>query len=100
MSLRGQPVEETATLPDGREVLVRIAVPEDPYIPKKELDTVSLEVFAADQVIAAVNTILDPEHTSEARALAREIASGLESGALEPTAGALEPLADRLPETA
>jgi hypothetical protein len=32
---------------------------------------------------------------SEARALAREIDAGLESGDLEPTAAALEPLADQ-----
>ena len=98
VSLRGQPVEELAALPDGREVLVRIAVPDDPYIATKELETVSLEVFADGEVIAALNTILEPEHTSEARALAREIVSGLESGDLEPTAGALEPLVDRIPD--
>ena len=31
---------------------------------------------------------------AEARQLAREIAAGLESGKLEPTAGSIEPLAD------
>lgn len=98
MSLRGRPVEQSATLPDGREVVIRVAVPEDPYIAKKELDTVSLELRAGDEVLAALNTVLEPEHSSEARVLAREIASGLESGDLEPTAGALEPLADRIPE--
>ena len=97
MSLRGHPAEEQATLPDGRDVLVRVGVPVDPYIRKKEFDTVSLELWSGDQAIAAVNTLLEPRHTSEARALAREVAAGLESGELEPTAGALEPLADRIP---
>jgi hypothetical protein len=97
VSLRGRPVEQSATLPDGREVVIRVAVPEDPYIAKKELDTVSLELRVGDEVLAALNTVLEPEHSSEARTLAREIAAGLESGDLEPTAGALEPLADRIP---
>jgi hypothetical protein len=97
VSLRGHPAEERATLPDGREVLVRVGVPDDPYIRKKELDTVSLEVFDGDVALAAVNTVLGPGHKSEGRALAREVAAGLESGELEPTAAALEPLADRIP---
>ncbi len=97
MSLRGHPVEETATLPDGRQVVVRVAVPDDPYIRRKELDTVSLELWSGGEAIAALNTVLDPHHTSEARALVREVVAGLESGELEPTAGALEPLADRIP---
>ena len=46
------------------------------------------------QVVAALNTILAPEQDGDARRLAREIAEGLSSGKLEPTAGALEPLAD------
>lgn len=100
MSLRGRPVEESATLPDGREVRIRVGVPDDPYVAKGELETVSLELWAGDEALAAVNTVLDPSHVSEARALAREVAGGLESGELPPTAGALEPLADRLPETA
>jgi len=45
--------------------------------------------------LAAVNTVLEADQTSEARALAREVVAGLESGDLEPTAGALEPLADQ-----
>ncbi|MBA2462928.1 MAG: hypothetical protein H0V45_14390 [Actinobacteria bacterium] len=50
---------------------------------------------AGEEVLATLNTVLDPEQESEARALAREIAAGLESGDLEPTAGAIEPLADQ-----
>ena len=97
MSLRNRPVEETARLPDGREVVVRVGVPDDSYIPKRELDTVDVELRAGDEVLAVVMSVLSPEHVSEALALAREIASGLEEGTLEPTAGAIEPLADRIP---
>ena len=95
MSLRGNPVEERATLPDGRSAVVRVGVADDPYIAKSELDTVALELRVDEEVAAALNTVLEPEQTSEALELAREIVRGLESGELEPTAGALEPLADR-----
>ena len=97
MSLRGYRVERSARLPDGREALVRIGVPDDPYIPRRELDTVDVELVLGGRVAAAVNTILEPEQDHEARQLAREIVAGLESGKLEPTATAIEPLADRLP---
>jgi hypothetical protein len=96
MSLRGTPVEEDATLPDGRVVHVRIGVPNDSYIPQRELDTVTIELSTDDEHLAAINTVLDVDQGSEALALAREIVEGLESGALAPTAGALEPLADTL----
>jgi hypothetical protein len=94
VSLRGRPVEQTASLPDGREVRIRIGVPEDSYIPRRELDTVDVELFMEGRHVAAVNTVLTANQESEARELAREIAAGLESGTLEPTAGAIEPLAD------
>jgi hypothetical protein len=96
VTLRGVPVVETTTLPDGRDVEIRVGVPSDDYVPARELDTVALEVRVAGELVAALNTVLDPEQDSEARALAREIAEGLSSGRLEPTAGALEPLADTL----
>ena len=95
MSLRGKPVRQSATLPDGREVLVRVGVPEDSYIPSRELETVDVELFDGERHLAAVNTVLAPEQESEALALARKIVAGLESGDLEPTAAAIEPLADR-----
>ena len=94
MSLRGSPVEQTATLPDGREVRVRVGVPEDSYIPRRELETVDVELFEGERHLAAVNTVLAPEQESEALHLARRIVAGLESGELEPTAAAIEPLAD------
>ena len=96
MSLRGRPIEQPAALPDGRRLLVRVGVPDDPYIQKQELDTVALELVEDGQVAATVNTVLAPEQESEARALAREVVARLESGDLEPTAGALEPLADSI----
>jgi hypothetical protein len=95
VSLRGRPVERTASLPDGREVQVRVGVPEDSYIPRRELDTVDVELFADGRALAAVNTVLSARQESEAHQLAREIVEGLESGELEPTAAALEPLADQ-----
>ena len=96
VSLRGEPIEMTATLPDGRVVRVRIGVPEDSYINRRELDTVDIELsLVGGNHLAAVNTVLEAKQVSEARALAREIVAGLESGNLEPTAGALEPLADQ-----
>ena len=96
VSLRGNPVERTARLPDGRDVRVWVGVPDDPYIAKKELDTVDVELYANGEVLAAVNTVLDADEVSEAADLAREIVEGLESGRLQPTAGAIEPLADEL----
>lgn len=93
MSLRGNPVVERATLPDGREAEIWVGVPDD-YVSKRELDTVALEVRVGGETAAALNTVLDADQDSEARELAREIADGLSSGRLEPTAGALEPLAD------
>lgn len=96
MSLRGSPVEQTAALPDGRTALVRVAVADDPYVARGEIDTVTLELEIDGEHAAALNTVLDPDQTSEALELAREVVAGLESGELEPTAGALEPLADQL----
>ena len=45
MSLRGQPLEQEVTLPDGRVVMVRVGIAEDSYIPRRELDTVTLEIW-------------------------------------------------------
>jgi hypothetical protein len=95
MSLRGNPVEQTATLPDGRVAAVWAGVPDDSYIRKSQLDTVALEVRVDGEVVASLNTVLDADDDSEARRLVREVASGLESGTLEPTAGAIEPLAEQ-----
>jgi hypothetical protein len=96
MSLRSDPLEAEVAIPDGRTVRVRIGVPDDGYIPKKELDTVTVELYANGEHVAAVTTVLSADQTDEAHALLREVVSGLESGELSPTAGAIEPLADRL----
>jgi hypothetical protein len=96
VSLRGAPLEAEVTIPDGRIVRVQIGVPDDSYIPKRELDTVTVELYANGEHIAAVNTVLDADQTDEARELLRELVAGLESGDLPATAGAIEPLADRL----
>ena len=97
MSLKGRPIEQTASLPDGRVVHVRIGIPEDSYIPRKLLRTVDIELSTDGEHLAAVNSVLLPEQESEALALARRIVAGLESGELEPTAAAIEPLADDPP---
>jgi hypothetical protein len=89
-------VDQRATLPDGRHVTVHVGVPDDPYIPRRELQTVDVELRMGSHVLAAVNTVLDPDQESEALELARTIAKGLESGELEPTAASIEPLADTL----
>lgn len=96
MSLRGEPLEAEVSIPDGSTVRVRIGVPDDSYIAKRELDTVTVELYANGEHVAAVTTLLDADETSQALELLREIVSGLESGSLAPTAGALEPLVDRL----
>jgi hypothetical protein len=96
VSLRGAPLEAEVAIPDGRTVRVRIGVPEDSYIPQRELDTVTVELCANGEHIAAVTTVLDAAQTREAQALLEEIVAGLGSGEISPTAGALEPLADRL----
>ena len=96
MSLRGQPVEKDVTLPDGQQFVIRVAVASDDYVPRRELHTVTLELLADARVQATVNTVLDPAQVREARHLADEVARRLEAGDLEPTAAAIEPLADSL----
>ena len=94
MSLRGNPIHETATLPDGRSVRIDVGVIHDDYV-RERTDTVGVELREGEVVLASLNTVLEPEQDSEARTLAREIRAGLESGDLEPTAGAIELLADQ-----
>jgi hypothetical protein len=97
MPLRTNPIERPAALPDGRQVVVRVGIPNDPYIPKGENETVALELLQDGEVSATVNTVLRPDNETEALALAQDVAARLESGDLQPTAGALEPLADSIP---
>jgi hypothetical protein len=99
MALRGAPLEQEATLPDGRVLSVRIGVAEDSYIPRRELDTVVLELWdeARGEHLAGVATVLSVDDVDAARALLHEVVQGLADGSLEPKAGALEPLADSVP---
>jgi hypothetical protein len=96
VTLRGRPIEERRQLPDGRVAVVWVGVPQDDYVDRRELDTVALEVHVDGELTASLNTVLEPEQDSEARELALEILGKLESGELEATAGAIEPLADAL----
>ena len=96
MTLRSNPVERVATLPDGNVVHVRIGVAEDSYIASRDLDTVVVELSRDGSHLAAVTTVLDAGQEGEAHSLAQEIVIGLEAGTLAPTAHALEPLADTL----
>ncbi len=80
MSLRGEPVEADVTIPDGRTVRVRIGVPDDSYIKSRELDTVTIELSANGEHLAAVTTVLDANQTSEAHELMHELVTGLATG--------------------
>ena len=96
VNLRRQPVEQEATLPDGRRLLVRVSVANDAYIPRRERATVTLELLESERVEATVNTVLAPNQAAEARKLADEVATRLQSGELPPTASAIEPFADSI----
>jgi hypothetical protein len=96
VSLRGRPVEREAILPNGRRFVVRVAVAVDPYLPRRERHTVALELLAEDHVEATVNTVLAPNQVGEARKLVEAVATKLQSGELQPTASAIEPLADSI----
>jgi hypothetical protein len=97
LSLRTYTIERALTLPDGRAATLRLGLAQDDYIPKREQETVVLELRVGEHVAAALDTILDPEQEDDGAKIVREIAEKLESGELEPTAGALEPYADSLP---
>ena len=99
MSLRGEPLEQEVALPGGRIVAVRVGLAEDSYIPRSELDTVVLELWdeKRGEHLAGVSTVLSSDDVDAARALLLEVVDGLGAGSLEPTAAALEPLADSVP---
>ena len=96
MSLRGNPVEDRAVLPDGREVRIWVGVPDDPYVRKRDMNTVVAELHGNDEVLASVTTVLDADDTSEARNLTRAIKEGLETGGWEPKAAAIERVVDEI----
>ena len=93
MSLRNEPVERPVTIPDGRTGVLRIGLADDPYIGRRT-DTVALELTLEGEPVAALTTLLGPDDVRGGQELAEQLAAGLESGDLEPTAGALEPLAN------
>jgi len=97
VSLRTYTIEREAKLPDGRVALIRLGLADDAYIPKREQETVVLELRFGEHIEAALNTVLDPDQEDEGAELVREIVEKLESGRVDPTAHALEPYADRLP---
>lgn len=97
MTLRTYTIEREAALPDGRRATVRLGLADDSYIPKREQRTVVLELRIGAHIEAALDTILEPEQEDDGAELVRELVAKLESGELEPTAGALEPYAERLP---
>jgi hypothetical protein len=97
VSLRGSPVVEHAVLPSGGSVTIWIGVPDDPYIDdKRQLTTVDIQLHEGSNVIASLSTVLEPDQTSEALQLAREVKAALEAGEIGLHANELEPFADRL----
>jgi hypothetical protein len=94
--LRNESIEREARLPDGRTVTVRAGLFPDSYVAGEDNDTVGVELLVDGEHAAYVNTVLDVEQDEEAKTLVREISSRLEDGSLEPTAAAIEPLADEL----
>jgi hypothetical protein len=97
VTLRTYTIERALTLPDGRAAMLRLGLAQDDYIPKREQETVVLELRIGDHVAATLDTILDPDQEEDGSRIIREVAEKLERGELEPTAGALEPYADSLP---
>jgi hypothetical protein len=97
MTLREQPVVLRARTPHGRTIEVRVVVPDDPYVPRSELDTVVVELGSGDDVLGVVATPLSASEVERAQHLGEQIRDGLESGSLEPTAEGIETLASTVP---
>jgi hypothetical protein len=97
MTLRANPIVEHANLPGGGEVTVWVGVPDDPYFDdKSQLTTVDVQLHEGDQVVASLSTVLEPEQTSEALQLARDVKAALEAGEIGLHASELAPFADAL----
>ncbi len=97
MSLRESPVVRQASLPDGRVLAVRVVVPDDPYVPRTELDTVVVELTLDDAVVGVVTTPLSASDVERAHLLAERIRAGLETAALDATAEGIETVATTVP---
>lgn len=93
MALRAGPIEQGLELPDGRAALVRVGLL-DGYVTPAEQTTVALELLVEDEVVAGLNTVLAADDESGAAGLVREAVRALGSGAVSPTAEALERLVD------
>jgi hypothetical protein len=96
VSLHGNPVFESAHLPDGRNARIRVGIAEDPYVADKDSTTVVLEVRVGNGVAAVIDTVLAPDQVEAARHLAARVRDGLASGDLEPATSSLERLADEV----
>ncbi len=97
MGIRDEPVIRQATLPSGEQIDVRVIVPDDPYIPRDQLDTVVVELERDGEPLGVVETPLSSDDVDEALLLAERIRTGLESGSLEPSAEGIESLASAPP---
>src|SRR5262249_19050533 len=95
MTLRAGAVVEHAQLPGGGSVEGWVGIPEDSYLSRADQTNVDLQLREGNNVLASVTTVLDPEQTSEALDLAREVQAAIEAGEIPLTASALEPFADR-----
>jgi len=71
MSLRGQPLEQEVTLPDGRVVAVRVGVAEDSYIARRELDSQALDAVLAAEIQSRISAAEDYERNGRADDAAR-----------------------------
>jgi hypothetical protein len=97
VTLLGSPVIEHASLPNGGTVTVWVGVPDDPYFDDKtQLTTVDIQLREGNSVVASFSTVLDPDQSSEALQLAREVKAAIEAGKIGLHASELEPFADRL----
>jgi hypothetical protein len=97
VTLRAGPVIQHASLPGGGSVVVWVGVPDDPYYDdKSQLTTVDIQLREGNSVVASMSTVLDPDQTSEAEQLAREVKAAIEAGEIGLHASELEPFADKI----
>src|SRR5262249_43317043 len=70
MSLRSERLEQDVVLPDGRVVAVRVGLAEDSYIPRREVDTVVIELWdeSRGEHLAGVATVLSADDVDAAQA--------------------------------
>lgn len=88
--LQMRPVLDSAHLPNGREIDIRVGVADGPYLRRSD-GAVDMELSEEGRVLVDVTTPLRPQQTDEARRLVHAIRWLLESGAIQPTVGDIEP---------